>query len=70
MKLDRVQDAIEIFKLNVISYPKSSNVYDSLGEAYLSNNQKTEALANYEKTLSLDSKNKNAAKIIEKLKKE
>jgi predicted Zn-dependent protease len=30
----RKEDAIQIFKRNVEEYPKSSNVYDSMGEAY------------------------------------
>ena len=30
----KTADAVEIFRLNVEGYPKSSNVYDSLGEAY------------------------------------
>ncbi len=36
----KVKDAIEIFKLNTVAYPKSWNVYDSLGEAYLQDESK------------------------------
>ena len=52
LQKDKVKDAIEIFKLNVIAYPKSWNVYDSLGEAYLKDGQIDLAIRNYEKSLS------------------
>jgi alpha/beta superfamily hydrolase len=34
------QGAVEILKLNVVAYPSSPNVYDSLSDAYLANGQK------------------------------
>ncbi len=63
----RPLDALEIFKLNVEMFPKSSNPYDSLGEVYLAGDQKELALANYKKALELDPKNSNAAQIINRL---
>jgi predicted alpha/beta superfamily hydrolase len=42
-------EAIEIFKKNVASYPRSANVYDSLAEAYEKNGQKSMARDAYEK---------------------
>ena len=65
---DKVKEAIEIFKLNVSEYPKSSNVYDSLGEAYLKAGNKELALLNYEKSIELDPSNQNAIKIVKELK--
>jgi tetratricopeptide (TPR) repeat protein len=62
------QDAIAIFKRNVQEYPESSNVYDSLGEAYMKTGQKALAIANYEKSLELNPKNQNGADILKKLK--
>lgn len=50
----RVDDAIEIFKLNVEYYPNSANVYDSLGDAYQAAGKKEEAVKAYEKALSID----------------
>ena len=35
LKHDRIQDAINIFKLNIEIYPDYANGYDSLGEAVL-----------------------------------
>lgn len=40
------------FKLNVKNYPKSSNVYDSLGDFYSAVDNKKEAIKAYEKAMS------------------
>ncbi|MEO5572242.1 MAG: DUF2911 domain-containing protein [Bacteroidia bacterium] len=48
----KVKDAIEIFKTNVTRYPKSWNVYDSLGEAYGIDGNKKDALTNYKLALA------------------
>jgi tetratricopeptide (TPR) repeat protein len=64
----KFEDAIDIFKKNVKLYPKSSNVYDSLGEAYMKNGDKELAIKNYQMSLELDPKNNNAKEMIEKLK--
>ncbi len=69
LEQEKLQEAIAIFKLNVSSYPESSNVYDSLGEAYLLNNQKELALFNYKKSVSLHPDNKKAIEIIKELQK-
>ena len=65
----RVDDAIEVFKLNVEMYPKSANPYDSLGEAYAVKGDKELALKNYRKSVELDPNNKNAIDAIERLEK-
>mgnify|MGYP000324298472 CR=1 FL=1 len=46
--------ALDFFKENTMRFPKSSNAWDSLGEAYLLDNQKEKALKNYQKALSLN----------------
>ncbi len=61
------QDAVEVFKKNVQEYPQSSNVYDSLAEAYAKVGQKDLAIQNYEKSLQLDPKNNNALEQLKKL---
>lgn len=50
---NEIEKAIMIFKENVKRYPKSANVYDSLGEAYEKNNQFDEAEKNYQKAVEL-----------------
>jgi tetratricopeptide (TPR) repeat protein len=46
--------AVRILQINVDLYPKSANVYDSLGEAYAANGQKDHAIENYRKALAID----------------
>ena len=65
--MKRTKDAIEILKLNVEMFPASGNPYDSLGEAYLAEDQKDLALANYKKAAELDPKNGNAVQVIRRL---
>jgi predicted alpha/beta superfamily hydrolase len=49
MNQGSMEDAIAAFKLNVERYPRSANVYDSLGEAYERSGRFELALTNYEK---------------------
>ncbi len=59
--------AIAVLKLNAEEFPRSGNVYDSLGEAYAADGQKELAIANYEKSLQLDPTNKNAEQVLKQL---
>ena len=63
----RTDDAVAVFELNVLLFPESSNVYDSLGEGYLAAGREAEALASYRRSLELDPDNRNAAAVIEHL---
>jgi tetratricopeptide (TPR) repeat protein len=67
LRMKRVKDAIEIFKLNVEAYPNGANTYDSLAEAYMENGDKALAIQNYKKSLELNPKNTNAAEKLKKL---
>jgi TolA-binding protein len=58
-----------IFKINVALYPNSSNVYDSLGEAYMKSGDTLNAIENYKKSLIFDSGNKRAKNQLKKLEK-
>ena len=60
MQNDHLNEATELFKLNVQVFPSSSNTYDSLGEAYMKAGQKQLAIDNYKKSLELDPGNDNA----------
>lgn len=61
------KEALEIFKLNVHLYPSSSNVYDSVAEAYAANGYRDLAIQNYKRSLDLDPKNTNAIRQLKKL---
>ena len=67
MRLDKIKEAVEIFKLNVEVYPKEFNTYDSLAEAYLNLKQNDLAIANYKKSLELNPKNTNAVDVLKRL---
>ncbi|MDT0554085.1 serine hydrolase [Urechidicola vernalis] len=62
-----IDAAIAVFKLNVSLFPESSNTYDSLGEAYLNANKKEESIANYTKSLELNSDNRGGIEALKKL---
>lgn len=49
MGAKKIDDAIEVFQLNVKKNPKSWNCYDSLGEALANKGNKKDAIANYKK---------------------
>ncbi len=49
----QTKDAIELFKLNIESYPKSANPWDSLADAYVADGQDAKALEASKKVLEL-----------------
>jgi len=67
IRANKFKEAICILQLNVEAYPQSSNVYDSLGEAYMDDGNKPQAIANYQKSLQLNPKNRGAVEILRKL---
>jgi CubicO group peptidase (beta-lactamase class C family) len=69
LEKDRVSDAITVFKLNAEEYPKSANVYDSLGEAYAKAGNKQLAMENYQRALELDPNDQSAVDHIKELQK-
>jgi len=69
LRSGKPKEAIEVFKLNVEAYPKASNTYDSLAEAYMTINERELAIQNYKKSLELNPNNTNAAAIIKRLEK-
>ena len=48
-----IDEAIQVFRENVVRFPESANVYDSLGEAYENNNQFAEAEKSYQKAVEI-----------------
>jgi len=69
LQTGKKKEAIEVFKINVEAFPKSGNVYDSLGEAYLADGDKKLAIANYKKSVELDPTNENGKKVLDELSK-
>ena len=63
----KIREAIAVFNLNVIEYPQSFNVWDSRGEAFMLNGEKTKAIMDYKKSLELDPFSMNAIKKLNEL---
>ena len=63
----KLQEAIRILQLNAEAYPQSSNVYDSLGEAYMDDGNKPLAILNYQKSLQMNPRNRGAVLALQKL---
>ena len=62
--------ALSFFLLNTENFPNSYNAFDSLAEAYEELGDKSNAIDNYKKSLSLNPNNKNATMKIESLNKD
>ena len=59
--------AVLVFEKNVGLFPGSSNLYDSLGEGYMLRGDTELAITNYEKSLELEPRNRNAAEKLAEL---
>ena len=68
LSANKINEAIEVFALNVKFFPGSWNVYDSLGEAYALVGNKKLAIENYEKSIQLNPKSESGAAALVKLK--
>jgi sugar lactone lactonase YvrE len=67
MSQNQLAAATRVFELNTEDYPNSFNVWDSLGEAYMNAGRTDEAIAMYEKSLTLNPGNTNAVQMLERL---
>jgi beta-lactamase regulating signal transducer with metallopeptidase domain len=65
----KVDEAITVFELNVKEYPKSWNVYDSLGEALMVAERYDESRKYYEKALAMNPEAESAKKALAELEK-
>ena len=64
---EKVAEAAEVFKLNVAAFPKSSNVYDSYGEALMKLGKNDLAIKNYKKSVALNPNNHSGIEALKKL---
>ena len=67
LKEKKLKESIDIFRLNVLAFPRSGNAYDSLGEALLESGDKKGAIENYKKSLEFDPGNDNAKEVLKKI---
>lgn len=68
LRLEKYDEAIAVFQMNVEAFPDSFNTYDSLGEAYAAKGDKKAAIENYEMSVKLNPDNQNGIQMLEKLK--
>lgn len=68
MNEGQTASAIQIFELNTKIYPHSFNVWDSLAEGYLRNDQPELATKYYKKSIEINPNNTNGKKMLEKIK--
>ena len=67
LQRDMVEEAVELFRINVELFPDSWNCYDSLGEALLRAGETEEAVAMYEKSLELNPENDNGREVLARI---
>jgi len=65
---NKKMEAVQIFRLNTISYPNSSNAFDSLGDAYVEIRDKDGATKSYQKAIDLDKNNVQSINKLNRLK--
>ncbi len=67
LRNDKMDKAINIFKINTELYPRSSNTFDSLGDAFKKLNDTVNAIDNYKKALSINPENRSSKRNLDKL---
>lgn len=60
-------ESLEVFKLNVILFPESFNVYDSYAQSLAENGKKSEAILMYKKAVLLNPKSEGSIRALKKL---
>ena len=63
------EKAEQMFLINISLYPKSSNVYDSMGDLFYSKKDTVNAIEYYKKALSINPENRSSQRQLEKLSK-
>jgi len=67
IKLEKMTEAIEIFKLNIDAYPEFPRAYNDLGDTYRLNGNPKQAIETFKKTLQMDPDNWYAIKKLKQL---
>lgn len=63
----KYEEAEEIFKINIALYPKSSNVYDSMGELYYVKKDTANAIEYFKKALAINPENRSSKRLLKRL---
>lgn len=68
LNFSKIKQSANVFLLALYLYPESSNLYDSLAEAYLYAKDYKNAISNFKKSLELNPENQNAIDRLKQLK--
>ncbi|HJP85399.1 MAG TPA: serine hydrolase, partial [Gemmatimonadaceae bacterium] len=63
----RIEDAIRAFRANIAAYPRSPDVYEAIGDAYLAGGHRTAARDGYRRATELDSTKTRARRLADSL---
>ncbi len=63
----RLEEAIDIFRLNTETFPDAYNTWDSLAEAYMNSGRRDLAIQYYRKVLELRPGDENATRMLKQL---
>ena len=66
----KLDDALEVFKLNTLIFPQSANTWDSLAECYYNKREFALSVEFYNKSLELNPGNTNALMMLRKIEEE
>jgi len=67
VNINRLRDAVDIFKLNIEEHPEASSPYYCLGDVYMMAGRNKLAMKYYEKSLDLNPENETVLKMMEKM---
>ncbi len=67
LRSKKYNEARELFRINIALYPKSSNVYDSMGDAFLEEKDTINAIEYYKKALAINPENRSSKNRLNKL---
>jgi tetratricopeptide (TPR) repeat protein len=67
LRENNFEKAVETFKINTVLYPNSSNVYDSLADAYLRTKDTLKAINYYKKALRINPENRSSQRMLKKI---
>jgi tetratricopeptide (TPR) repeat protein len=65
--MDRMDDALEVYGMNIELHPDASRPYASIADAYLRIGDTARAIANFERALALNPQNAQAAEMLRRL---
>jgi CubicO group peptidase (beta-lactamase class C family) len=67
MGSDQIEEALQVFKLNMEAFPESFNVYDSYAEALMKLGRNEESIEYYKKSIEMNPGNQNGIDMLKKL---